>query len=246
MIYIDGCSYSRYYWPCWADIFRYSNRNVMNLAESGSGNERIFFNLVQNIHLLEPGSKVVLQWSSWPRFDYWHDPMKWDAKGNRYYVGQFVEESKEWWSEDYLIFKTYHYVSLARKLLTDAGIEFYFMTMNDWNEHKNKASKKLGNNWDRIIQDPKMILHNIDAYAYEDEKYCYTAPWVKGYAPDGHPTIESHIKIANYVNSFLNINIDRYYVEKLEELHKTLLDLDEVNEIQKTALPYKSKQTNIY
>jgi len=246
MIYIDGCSYSNYYWPTWADIIQKSHPQVINLATSGSGNERIFFNLVQNLNKIQPGCKVILQWSSYPRLDYWHKPMKWESKGNRYYVDDFVERNMEWWSDDYLQFKVYHYVNLARKLLTDAGAEFYFMTMDNWHAYSTSASQQLGLNWNTIIKDPKMILHDIDTYAEEDDKYHYGAEWTQGICPDNHPTIETHIKLADFVNQYLNISINQEYVKKLEDLHQRLLTIRDVKPLQLAGAMLKSQKTNIY
>ena len=246
MIYIDGCSFSRYYWPTWADIIQHSNQHVINIAESGSGNERIFFNLMQNLHRLQPGCKVILQWSSFPRFDYWHQPMVWEAKGNRYYVGDFVEKSKEWWSDGYLMFKTYHYVTLARKLLTEAGVDFYFMTMDNWKEYQTRKLMKLGLNWHTIIDDDKMILHDMKGHTASDQKYFYSAEWVPQGAFDDHPSIESQIHIASLVNEHLKVKIDNDYVEKLKGLHIKLKQIDEVTKLQDTARPFKSQKTNIY
>jgi hypothetical protein len=234
-LYIDGCSYSSYYWPTWADFLvkQYPRKQAVNIAMSGSGNERIFFNLLQNSKHFIPGeTKVFLQWSSYPRIDTWKSRLNWETPGNRYYVGDFVERNKDWWNDEYLQFKIFHYVNLAQKLLSDLGVEFYFMTMDNWYEH----STKIGVDWQEVIESPAMVLHNIDGYINKDEKYIYQSPWQDGKYPDGHPSVESHLKIAKFINnSFLHIDLDQDLISKYKHLHETLKLCDTLDDVHNAA-----------
>ena len=226
-------------WPTWADLIvkHYPRNTAVNLANSGAGNEKIFFNLVHHSKNFIPGTtKVILQWSSYPRIDYWKTPLKWNGDGNRYYVNDFVERSKDWWSDDYLQFKVYYYVEMAAKLLTSMNVEFYFMTMDDWNDYKSKASTQLELNWDKIINHPNMIMHDIDTFCKDDNKYVYQAPWQDQSYPDGHPNIISHMKIARFVNDkCLRISLDESLIYKYQELDKNINICDTKEQIEKLS-----------
>lgn len=236
-LYIDGCSYSSYIWPTWADLLvkHYPKNNAVNLANSGAGNEKIFFNLAHySKHFIPGTTKVILQWSSYPRIDYWKIPLKWNGDGNRYYTGDFIERNKDWWSDDYLQFKVYYYVELAAKLLSSMNVEFYFMTMDNWHTHKSKVSNKLGMDWDKIIDHPNMIMHDMDTYIKDDLKYVYQSPWQSEACPDGHPSIPSHIKIANYINdNCLGLSLDESLIHKYLELDKLINACSTKEQIEK-------------
>jgi len=244
-LYIDGCSYSSYYWATWADILCESNPDSYNIAESGSGNERIFFNLMHNFHKFTPGStKVVLQWSSYPRFDHWdpRKPLKWFSAGNRYFTGNFVEDNSKWWSDDWCKFKSYHYVKAAADLLDKANIEYYFLTMDDWYSNQDSTAARLGINWQSIIFHPRMIMHNIDEFIEKDQKYEYSAEWTNGVCQDGHPAIESHIRIAEVVNQSLNMNISSEVVQHYRTMDREIKQRDKLDEIHAACKPYWHKE----
>lgn len=241
-LYIDGCSYSSYYWPSWADLLAMSNSDSYNIAESGAGNERIFLNMMHNLPKFIPGkTKVILQWSSWPRFDHWKPntfPWRWDAAGNRYYVGDFIEKNSAWWDDDYLKFKTYHYVKAAAAVLESANIEYYFLTMDNWSKYK---TAKTPYDWHSLITHPKMILHDINDYMANKKFNCYSyfAPWESKVVPDGHPTVEAHLSIANHVNRYLNLNIDQTLSDDFSNIHKKITENESLEEIKKFSKSYK-------
>jgi len=247
-LYIDGCSYSSYYWPTWADLLVMSNTESFNVSESGAGNERIFFNMMQNLSKFVPGeTKVILQWSSWPRFDYWkpNQTPRWDAAGNRYYVGDFIEQNVDWWNEDYLKFKTYHYVCAAAKILEAANIDYYFLTMDDWSRYK---SSKIPADWNSVISHPKMLIHDINRYVDEGKfkSYSFFAPWESKVVPDGHPTVEAHRSIAHYVNQYLNMNIDSSLDAQYLDLHAKIAANDSLDEIKKISSIIKKNKTYLH
>lgn len=241
-LYIDGCSYSSYYWATWADILCESNPDSYNVAESGSGNERIFFNLMHNLPKFTPGStKVVLQWSGYPRFDHWDTRrlLKWHAAGNRYFVGDFVEKNSQWWSDEWLKFKSYYYVKAAAQILEKANIEYYFMTMDDWAINQDKAAAYLGINWQSIILDPKMIMYNMNDFIANDLKYSYSADWTQGKCEDGHPSITSHIRIAEHINRHLNMNIDKNVIQDYRKWELEVKQAETVEQVHEIGKPYK-------
>lgn len=42
-VFVLGCSFTKYFWPTWADILQYSNTNIefLNFARPGIGNFKI-------------------------------------------------------------------------------------------------------------------------------------------------------------------------------------------------------------
>lgn len=218
-LYIDGCSYSAYDWPSWADLIALSNKQVLHLAKSGSGNERIFFNLVSNLDKLDKNTKVLLQWSSFPRFDYFTNEGRWQSNGNVHYVESFMNVSKTWWTDEFAAYKTFNCVKAAIELLENRGIDFYMMTMDDWSLYKDVVPL----NWQSIINHPRMLVHNLNDFCKDGEKYKYQAPWQDQAYVDDHPSIVDHFRIAEFLSPYLNVSLSEYWIERMEETHKKLV-----------------------
>lgn len=68
-----GCSFTRYYWPTWADILVWSNPDleVINMATPGIGNPRTYWRMQEAKlkGLIHENDTVVAVWSSWHRED---------------------------------------------------------------------------------------------------------------------------------------------------------------------------------
>lgn len=104
-IFIFGCSWSKYHWPTWADIVRYSTDiPVYNHAMSGIGNVGIHHNIVlADLHYkFTDDDLIIVQWTSWTREDYYVHG-NWQCGGNIFNNPHYNSEylKKHWnWEND--------------------------------------------------------------------------------------------------------------------------------------------------
>lgn len=91
-----GCSYTKYYWPTWADIIGQDYKDLYyNLGRRGAGNQYIFNLLMQTdqLHNIGENDLVIIQWSSPTREDRYVD-RKWITKGSvaNLYDNKFIKK----------------------------------------------------------------------------------------------------------------------------------------------------------
>lgn len=118
-IIVFGCSYSRYYWPTWADIMRWSNPDieVINFGLFGIGNQRIFWRMNECLvkDFFDIDDQIVTVWSSWHREDrLLANGWTWGNIFNSdHYSEHYIEK---YWNEDFDIIKNLNAITAANAL----------------------------------------------------------------------------------------------------------------------------------
>jgi len=186
-----GCSFTSYMTGTYADILNCGHR-VVNCAKPGCGNAYIKYTLFKDykLGLLENADLVILQWSSFSRWNY--------------------KSAKQWLGLDGSIFNTYNKES--RKVLKYVK-PFYNndyekeMFINDIIATKGFFESK--NIPHKILSYEKSDLDFVDIddmansyrgnYVFDNGK-----DWIKHPFVDTHPTLESHLKIASQLAPVTN------------------------------------------
>ncbi len=134
MLHAFGCSFTRYYWPSWADLLG-RTRSVTNWAIPGLGNRGIFTRCYWAVKQgrITDQDRVAVQWSGHTRYDLWRET-KWDQWGNVW--GRQNTESMSYflqdhWSDHDAKLQTETWSNCLSDLLTSKGIPFVYMTMTD-------------------------------------------------------------------------------------------------------------------
>lgn len=74
MIYTLGCSFTKWYWPTWADwLGAYRSQPIKNLAGSGWTNDLIYYQLLQRANKITQHSEVYIMWTGSNRVCEWYD-----------------------------------------------------------------------------------------------------------------------------------------------------------------------------
>lgn len=200
-----GCSYTSYIYPTFADILQ-----SVNYGWSGSGNEKIFYTLLDKHKTgeLKAYDVVLLQWSSAYRFDYL------TAKGWSESDGNISKSTKNkhiwnnikgWYNPIYEKEKTINYMIAAHHLLQSYNVRTITLSMNDF---KNSFTKIDYNNL-------------LDAYQ-GNYKFKHFTDW--------HPSISQHLELATNIANTLNIKINSQVAKKAIELHKEIGNTGEFKE----------------
>jgi hypothetical protein len=74
MIYTLGCSFTKWYWPTWADwLSVYQHQPVTNLAYVGYTNDMIYYQLLAMRDKLTANDQVLIMWTGSNRICQWYD-----------------------------------------------------------------------------------------------------------------------------------------------------------------------------
>ena len=163
MIYVFGCSMTKWYWPTWADwLKKYSNSDVRSLAYSGYGPTNLYWNLLNNIGSMSDQDQVIMMWPHSHKNMQWYDK-EWVHANDVY---DFFPDSsgKMWFGEDFMgLYRTHpdklhsltdNIISLfrdifnAQQLLKQKNISYKMcFTQNPWIDARPSYQPKFQTVW---------------------------------------------------------------------------------------------------
>jgi hypothetical protein len=204
-IFTFGCSWTKHWWPTWADIIRYSvDIPVYNWGLGGIGNVGIFHRMVECDLKYKFTDKdlILVQWSSWTREDRYID--KWAAHGNIFnnhlYDETFIE--KYWtWEND--IIKNSTAIISANKIF-DIKLQSTMISIGE-HEATHKLLKDKKSNISEFYFDK--IPKNIINFPNEKNSRFY------GRSVDSHPDPLNHLY---FYKNILRKNIQELPTCKVE------------------------------
>lgn len=143
-LFTFGCSYTRYYWPTWADLLSIEFEHSENWGYTGIGNQAIAERLAEcdARNRFTKDDVVIIQWTSYLRHDWYHthdlpngrDP-KWKTFGgifSRYNKEVFDDKWIEmFFHEPAYVMHTLNYIKLTQKMLDSIGCTWYMTGMGD-------------------------------------------------------------------------------------------------------------------
>jgi hypothetical protein len=223
-LFTIGCSFTRYYWPTWADILGREYDEFENWGLSGIGNRAIVEKLsecVINNNITEHDT-IIIQWSEIHRFDVHmslpHLPEGWGQIGNILTSGGPYEGwLKKYWSERSYIMHTLNFVHLAQRLLSTLSCQWYMFSLNDfWEDFDINPEFK---NYREVLEHPR-FLGNMNSWFSQ-----YDFPKITLKSQDGKVEVDEHpIPIAHYgwvhenLCPILGKTVDEAWVQKSNQI----------------------------
>ena len=238
-----GCSFTRYYWPSWADMLGRSYDQFENWGISGIGNRAIAERLSEaiiNSHITKHDT-VIVQWSEFHRFDVHlplpHLPEGWAQAGNMFTSSALGSSILKLWDERSYIMHTLNFINMSIMMLEHIGCTWFMTGINDLRTEviKHPEFRKYctvfdHNNW--LL--PIMPLIN----QYEFPKKSLYDSNNKKYTEDEHPTpVAHHAWLSEILAPALNIKVDDDWCESA---HSVLM-----NKCDKYALLDDDYQRNL-
>jgi len=125
-IFTFGCSWTKYCWPTWADMFRYTTASPIlhNWGFPGIGNVGILYKMIECDlkNNFQEDDLIIVQWSAWTREDRYVDC--WQTYGNVFNNPFYTEEfTKNYWSWDNDVIKNASSIISANKMF-NIGYQF--------------------------------------------------------------------------------------------------------------------------
>lgn len=137
-LFTFGCSFTRYYWPTWADMLGREYDEFENWGNGGIGNRAILERLTECMvnNKITAQDTIIVQWSDLHRFDM-HKPRPglpegWAQGGNMLAAPDF---KKSWissiWEEQSYVMHTLNFIKLAITLLESLPCTWYMTSLHD-------------------------------------------------------------------------------------------------------------------
>jgi hypothetical protein len=128
-LFTFGCSFTKYFWPTWADIIGTNYETHYNLGHAGAGNYYIALKLYET-HLkynITKNDNVIIMLSSTNRFDIYDESIgKFNLNGNIYNSSHIFGEKfvNEVWNDTHSLYNTWFSVKSIKTLLDSIGCEY--------------------------------------------------------------------------------------------------------------------------
>lgn len=137
-LFTVGCSFTRYYWPTWADMLGQEYTQYENWGNGGIGNRAILEKLTECVvnNRITKDDTIVVQWSGLHRFDM-HQPKPylpegWAQGGNMLAAPDFEQcWISSIWNEQSYVMHTLNFIKLAITLLESLPCTWYMTSLHD-------------------------------------------------------------------------------------------------------------------
>lgn len=215
-----GCSFTKYYYPTWADILVYEGQNAYNYGQLGSGNQLIA-NRIWETNARKKFTKndtIIIMWSNFFREDIYKNG--WQTKGNIFFYKDNVT------TEDlpYYVYRDCNTIASTLIALQQTGAKVISTSIN------NPYTDNVLLQYDKI----KSILDTYRPWVEPQTKtiteFCYYPGIEKDktrpqYLLDGKWIIEDHplpLEHCNFVESVLQYSISERVKELVQEWTKKI------------------------
>lgn len=210
-----GCSFTKYYYPTWADIIIADSKEGYNCGRLGSGNQLIA-NRIWETHAnkkFNSDDTVIIMWSNFFREDSYKDG--WQTKGNIFFYKDDVS------IEDlpYYVYRDCNIISSTLIALRSLGVNVLSTSINNpYNDQLLLENKKINSILNRykewVAPQTKTITEFCSYPGIEKDK---TRPH---YLLDGKWIIEDHplpLEHCNYVEDVLQYKVSDHTKETLQD-----------------------------
>lgn len=208
-IFAYGCSFTSYNWPSYADILGLQY-DVVNSGSSGSSNERIFYNLMNDVrnNKINKNDIVITQWSGTNRFNYLKTNGVWIGEGNVLLPHNkwIYNKIKGWFNPEFEYQKTINTIIAAQTILEKINCKHVQMSLHPLDEvDKNFLENDLEGTY-------------LGDYTFTEFtwKTLSDAVYV-----DSHPTVIQHYDIAKRICNNLNLEL-KINIELLDKVHNEI------------------------
>lgn len=144
-LFTFGCSFTRYYWPTWADILGREFDYFENWGRVGGGNQYIFNSLIEakTRNQFTNEDTAIIMWTNVTREDRYIEK-KWHTPGNIYTASVYNSDYIKQFADDrgYLI-RDLATISATVDLLEHWGVKYHMLSMvpiTNIDQYKKKPS----------------------------------------------------------------------------------------------------------
>lgn len=221
-----GCSFTKYYYPTWADIIISDTKEGYNCGRLGSGNQLIANRIWETnaVKKFNSDDTIIIMWSNFFREDTYKNG--WETKGNIFFYKDNISID----DLPYYVYRDCNLISSTIIALKQTGANVISTSIN--NPYKdellleNTKIKEILNRYKEwVYPQTKTITEFCNYPGIEKDK---TRPH---YLLEGKWIIEDHplpLEHCNYVENVLQYNVSEDTKSKVEEWHLKLHEPESV------------------
>lgn len=222
-LFTFGCSFTKYYYPTWADILGQTFTESYNCGKLGSGNQLIAHR-VMDANLQKKFTKddtIIIMWSNFFRNDLYKE-QDWQTKGNIFFYDNTIQ------TEDlpYWIYRDCTTIKSILLALKNTGAKVISTSIND--PYKDKTLLQ----YDKVKHILEMFKEYVTPQTITIQEHCWypniekdkTRPQV---LINGLWTIEDHplpLEHLNWLEEALDFSTDVQTQEFVQDAHKRIME----------------------
>ena len=200
-----GCSFTKYYWPTWADLIRLEIPNSYQYAQVGAGNFYIYQSIIEAIikHNIQKDDLVLVMFSNVTREDRYTKSEGWITPGNLFYQDTYDEKfMKKFFCEKGYLMRDLNLIEGIDRVLSTTGADYSLMTMINFDSYNSGQEKMSG--VEDVLEFYKPTLNKIKSSVFEvifnndwntrKNRPKYHTHWASDLYTDNHPTTIEHLE----------------------------------------------------
>jgi len=164
MIYTFGCSFTKWFWPTWADwLKKYSNDKVVNLGWPGLSNQTMYYELLNRMNKIKKKDHVYVMFTGSNRISQWFDPQfilrnqaknffpRSDGKlecSDSPWIGMYRNFNTHSTSYTHQVITTFNTIFQMQNILDKIGCGYTFMFwLNPWADTRPRVEPEFTTTW---------------------------------------------------------------------------------------------------
>jgi hypothetical protein len=200
-----GCSFTKYYWPTWADLIRLEIPDSYQYAQVGGGNFYIYQSIIEAVikHNIQKDDLVMVMFSNVTREDRYTKSEGWITPGNLFYQDTYDEKfMKKFFCEKGYLMRDLNLIEGIDRVLATTGADYSLMTMINFDSYNSGQEKMSG--VEDVLEFYKPTLNKIKPSVFEvifnndwntrKDRPKYHTHWATDLYTDNHPTTLEHLE----------------------------------------------------
>jgi hypothetical protein len=200
-----GCSFTKYYWPTWADLISLEVPVSYQYAQVGAGNFYIYQSIIEATlkHKIQKDDLVMVMFSNVTREDRYTKSEGWITPGNLFYQDTYDEKfMKKFFCEKGYLMRDLNLIEGIDRVLATTGADYSLMTMINFDSYNSGQEKMSG--VEDVLKFYETTLNKIKPSVFEvvfnndwntrKDRPKYHTHWAKDLYTDNHPTTIEHLE----------------------------------------------------
>ena len=221
-LFTYGCSFTKYYYPTWADILIKDAHLGYNCGHIGSGNQLIANRIWETNSRTKFNNNdiIIIMWSNFFREDRYHDKDGWHTPGNifnhltgkRFTLNNYTYESDVEWANNlnHYVYRDCNIISSTLEALQNTGATVLSTCINDpYKDEKLLAHGKVKNILDQyskwVMPQCKTITEHCHYPNIENDKTRIQYKQGDTWMIEDHPMPKEHL---SYVDEVITEYVD--------------------------------------
>lgn len=236
---INGCSFTKYLWPTWADFLCAGFEDRINIGNWAMGSDYILYTTYPYIKDAGPpyDTKFIINWPFYHKFDNKKDG-EWNTLGNVHNARNKDKVIQDhyyyFYDDDYWFEKTAINIQIVNDLLNAKNLTCWYTSAEDYSlDNRGTGLKSIYNKSNFLIKE----FHNIGLNDKEKAKVWKNGRFDFKDQYDWHPMCTTQLSIAKQISKQTDIKmIDADFEKIANDIDKRIYRCDDILNFKQITL----------